>query len=89
MTIICEYMFAVQLGNLFIGHQTLDVISKSCKWMKLPFCMMKNVKNVEGREEQSFIKGQRRGGEEGREGEAYNLCYLYKDTILQDVNEKK
>jgi len=32
--------------------------------MKLPFCMMKNVKNVEGREEQSFIKGQKR-----REGE--------------------
>lgn len=57
--------------------------------MKLPFCMMKNVKNVEGREEQSFIKGQkRREGERKEEKErAYNM--LYKDTILQDVNEKE
>lgn len=51
--------------------------------------MMKNVKNVEGREEQSFIKGQkRREGERKEEKErAYNM--LYKDTILQDVNEKE
>lgn len=57
--------------------------------MKLRFCMMKNVKNVEGREEQSFIKGQkRREGERKEEKErAYNM--LYKDTILQDVNEKE
>ena len=27
MTIIPEYMFAVQLGNLFISHQALDGIS--------------------------------------------------------------
>lgn len=50
--------------------------------------MMKNVKNVEGREEQSFIKEKRREGERKEEKErAYNM--LYKDTILQDVNEKE
>lgn len=54
--------------------------------MRLPFCMLQNVKNVEVREEQSSIKGQkRREGENKGETEGVNILSM----MHQNVNGRE